>query len=157
MKYYISLLFVTSIVTTSCKNDTVLKNSTNSTTVVPFTEVGNQMKAQSQATIEQQALTNNKVAANPATPVAAGMNPVHGQPGHRCDIPVGAPLNTPTSGNKSQNITVPTTTVTNTPNVNSVTTTTTVEVAPTPEGMNPPHGQANHRCDITVGAPLPKE
>lgn len=26
-------------------------------------------------------------------PVAAGMNPAHGQPGHRCDIAVGAPLN----------------------------------------------------------------
>ena len=25
--------------------------------------------------------------------VAAGMNPAHGQPGHRCDIAVGAPLN----------------------------------------------------------------
>jgi hypothetical protein len=32
--------------------------------------------------------------ATPAiTPVAPGMNPQHGQPGHRCDIAVGAPLN----------------------------------------------------------------
>lgn len=23
-----------------------------------------------------------------------------------------------------------------------------------PKGMNPPHGQPNHRCDIAVGAPL---
>ena len=29
------------------------------------------------------------------TEVAEGMNPPHGQPGHRCDIPVGAPLNSP--------------------------------------------------------------
>jgi hypothetical protein len=28
----------------------------------------------------------------PAAPVATGMNPQHGQPGHRCDIAVGAPL-----------------------------------------------------------------
>ena len=28
-----------------------------------------------------------------ATTVAPGMNPAHGQPGHRCDISVGAPLN----------------------------------------------------------------
>jgi len=27
------------------------------------------------------------------TAVAPGMNPAHGQPGHRCDIAVGAPLN----------------------------------------------------------------
>src|SRR6188474_1027285 len=26
---------------------------------------------------------------------AEGMNPPHGQPGHRCDIAVGAPLNSP--------------------------------------------------------------
>ncbi|HEV7780449.1 MAG TPA: hypothetical protein VGO58_04240 [Chitinophagaceae bacterium] len=33
----------------------------------------------------------------PTTPVkvAAGMNPAHGEPGHRCDIAVGAPLNSP--------------------------------------------------------------
>ena len=29
-------------------------------------------------------------------------------------------------------------------------------VAKTAPGMNPPHGQPNHRCDIAVGAPLPK-
>ena len=34
---------------------------------------------------------------------------------------------------------------------------TTPEATPTPEGMNPPHGQPKHRCDIAVGAPLPKE
>jgi hypothetical protein len=27
------------------------------------------------------------------TATAPGMNPAHGQPGHRCDIPVGQPLN----------------------------------------------------------------
>ena len=26
----------------------------------------------------------------------------------------------------------------------------------TAPGMNPPHGQEGHRCDIAVGAPLPK-
>src|SRR5690606_31144410 len=33
----------------------------------------------------------------PATvqPTAPGMNPPHGEPGHRCDIAVGAPLNSP--------------------------------------------------------------
>ncbi len=29
-------------------------------------------------------------------------------------------------------------------------------VAKTPPGMNPPHGQEGHRCEIAVGAPLPK-
>jgi hypothetical protein len=34
---------------------------------------------------------------------------------------------------------------------------TTVTSTSTPPGMNPPHGQEGHRCDIAVGAPLPKE
>ena len=37
---------------------------------------------------------SNTVSVNGSTSVAAGMNPAHGQPGHRCDIPVGAPLPT---------------------------------------------------------------
>jgi len=57
---------------------------------------------------------------------AAGVNPPHGQPGHRCDIAVGAPL----GGNSMLG---------NDTSVN----------------LNPPHGQAGHRCDIAVGAPLP--
>ena len=72
-----------------------------------------------------------------------GLNPVHGQPGHRCDIPVGAPLNSkpvaatqqnqPGAGNKNQPVVINT---------------------PTAPGMNPPHGQPGHRCDIAVGTPL---
>ena len=86
-------------------------------------------------------------------PVQKGMNPAHGQPGHRCDIPVGAPLkSTPAPSaptTKPQTVTTP---------VNTVTTVTKpAENTVTPEGMNPPHGQENHRCDIAVGAPLPKQ
>jgi hypothetical protein len=81
----------------------------------------------------------------PATAKAAP-NPPHGQPGHRCDIAVGAPLDSkPTQ-----------------PNINT-TPTQPVTVAPVPvpsaattvaAGVNPAHGQPNHRCDIAVGAPL---
>jgi hypothetical protein len=82
----------------------------------------------------------------PATTVttAPGMNPAHGQPGHRCDIAVGAPLNSPAT----KTTTTPATTnpaVTSTITPTAVTTTT---------GMNPAHGQPGHRCDIAVGAPL---
>ncbi|MHC0439867.1 hypothetical protein [Flavobacterium sp. 3-210] len=93
--------------------------------------------------------------------VAKGMNPPHGQSGHRCDIPVGAPLNSPVakpaatntaqSGTASKSFTV--TPPANNPTPALLSTETTPTVA---EGMNPPHGQAGHRCDIAVGAPLPK-
>lgn len=82
-----------------------------------------------------------------STPALAGMNPAHGQPGHRCDIAVGAPLNsapsTPAATTTSSTIT-PTTI---TPTANKTKTVT----AP---GMNPPHGEPGHRCDIAVGASL---
>ena len=74
--------------------------------------------------------------------IAPGMNPPHGQPGHRCDIAVGAPLDSPPGTGKTplvasqQNVPAQTTTPTTVP------------------GMNPPHGQPGHRCDIPVGAPL---
>lgn len=104
-----------------------------------------------------------QVVTTTAAPVktAKGMNPPHGQPGHRCDIPVGAPLNSPatkttTTTNASQNGTV-SQNFTVTPQANPVpallSTETETKVA---EGMNPAHGQPGHRCDIPVGAPLPK-
>ena len=94
---------------------------------------------------------SNTVSVNQPKPTAPGMNPPHGQPNHRCDIPVGAPLNS----KKAEATTVKTT---------DIQTTTTAPIA-TPEnnagstsvadGMNPAHGQPGHRCDIPVGAPLP--
>ncbi|MFD2245018.1 hypothetical protein [Pontibacter ruber] len=68
------------------------------------------------------------------------LNPAHGQPGHRCDIEVGAPLNLPAR-----------------PNLNPPTTvapsTSQPQVAP---GTNPPHGYPGHDCSVAVGAPLNK-
>ena len=93
-----------------------------------------------------------------APAVAAGsgkVNPPHGQPGHRCDIAVGAPLDgaAPAPANKSvaapqpaagAKSSKPTVTPVTMPAGNAT-------VAP---GTNPPHGQPGHRCDIAVGAPL---
>jgi len=67
------------------------------------------------------------------------LNPPHGQPGHRCDIAVGAPLDG-TSTNAAP-------TQINMQNEANAT-------PATGEGLNPPHGQPGHRCDIQVGAPL---
>jgi hypothetical protein len=61
------------------------------------------------------------------------LNPKHGLPGHRCDIPEGAPLNT-AAGSQA-------------PAVNMK------QPAGTAR-LNPQHGAPGHRCDIAVGAPL---
>ena len=81
---------------------------------------------------------------------AVGMNPPHGQAGHRCDIAVGAPLNSPPNKSIPNPATI--SSVTNSPAPAIVKTNTAAVV--TKPGMNPPHGQAGHRCDIAVGAPL---
>jgi hypothetical protein len=82
----------------------------------------------------------------PVQPTVPGMNPPHGQPNHRCDIAVGAPLNS-----KPAPATAPTTTAAAQPQVVMTEVPNKVKTAP---GMNPPHGEPNHRCDIAVGAPL---
>ncbi len=61
------------------------------------------------------------------------LNPKHGLPGHRCDIPEGAPLNA-APGSQA-------------PAVN-------MKQAAGAARLNPQHGAPGHRCDIAVGAPL---
>lgn len=104
------------------------------------------------------------------------LNPPHGQPYHRCDIPVGAPLNSTPAGTniKATNNQIQTTTPkssTSAPNVannpysptvenasrlnpSQPRNTTTVTSGNKPR-LNPPHGQPFHRCEIPVGSPLP--
>ena len=95
-----------------------------------------------EATLEQkkQALQNVVPTTNNTnTSGDLAMNPAHGQPGHRCDIPVGAPLNG-AAGNSNS-----------TPTLNK---TNSVPASISGNGVNPPHGQPGHRCDIKVGDPL---
>jgi len=85
--------------------------------------------------------SNVETTENPKT--TAALNPVHGEPGHRCDIPVGTPLDQPTTTNLQQ------TNTTINPNVSPVR----VQGGDTPT-KNPAHGQPGHDCSIPVGADL---
>lgn len=157
MKNTILGLMAITIVTISCKKD----------------ERATYIKEE--ASVQQPAVATNQVpkaslldqagfqpAQNPsaAAVTAPGINPPHGQPGHRCDIPVGQPLNS-----KPQQ---PDQTPSATPNQAQ-----TIQIDPnslkpgkfsvengkakntkTAKGMNPPHGEPGHRCDIPVGQPL---
>lgn len=108
------------------------------------------------ATPQNVVLNNPAPATTAAAPVAAGMNPAHGQPGHRCDIAVGAPLNSKPSAAPSTTST-PLSLQPSVPEAKTITTPAapaTQPVAATAPGMNPPHGQPGHRCDIAVGSPL---
>lgn len=76
------------------------------------------------------------------------LNPAHGMPGHRCDIQVGAPLNSPAAPNLPM------------PNLQPLPAQPVQSAQPTQgtvaPGTNPPHGQPGHDCGIPVGAPLTK-
>ncbi|HEY1113072.1 MAG TPA: hypothetical protein VGE66_05905 [Chitinophagaceae bacterium] len=94
--------------------------------------------------------------AAPATgSAAAGTNPPHGQPGHRCDLAVGAPLN----GAPAPSMQVPT--GAQKPNMTIQPQATPVTMpAPSNSGgarINPPHGQPGHDCSVQVGQPLPSK
>lgn len=95
-------------------------------------------------TVTPQNIPATGTAAQGAT---AALNPAHGEPNHRCDIPVGAPLNTPAQ----PKLNVPTTTIT--PPMQPTQATQGAVAA----GTNPPHGQPGHDCSIPVGAPLLKK
>jgi len=108
--------------------------------------------------------TKQPVIVAPATVASnatARLNPAHGQPGHRCDIAVGAPLDgkpsSPAATTATPAIPQPAsaTPITISPNTSIPAATPVVTpVASTAPGMNPAHGQPGHRCDIAVGAPL---
>lgn len=75
--------------------------------------------------------------ANQAPAKQVALNPPHGEPGHDCALPVGAPLDGTPQPRLVQ------------PNLSPIPAKTTV--AP---GTNPPHGEPGHDCAIPVGAPL---
>ena len=101
-------------------------------------------------------LTNTAPAANNAVNGGSvALNPEHGQPGHRCDIPVGAPLNG--AGQQTPaNATTPTQGMQAGPRVqNSVPATTAPTQISSQVKLNPPHGEPGHDCAVPVGQPLP--
>ncbi len=105
------------------------------------------------------------LAAPTIDPNNQGMNPAHGQPGHRCDIDVGAPLNSPpgksapaqpvqvnpTGSNPGSQPASSVPSITSPTQINPV-----AQPGKTLPGMNPAHGEPGHDCAIPVGSPLKK-
>ena len=88
--------------------------------------------------------------------VAPGMNPAHGEPGHRCDISVGAPLNSPPGKSPAPAAAAPQPMPMPMPQQQTVTTAKPSGPVPNPMNLavNPAHGEAGHSCAIAVGAPF---
>lgn len=168
-------LLAVSLLICSCKKDLEPQESvsdgaaTTTETAAAPTAV---LPAQADATM--QTVNAPQTQAMPAQPaaVAPGMNPAHGQPNHRCDIAVGAPLNSPQkmastpamtinpNDMKSAQAPVISNNAVQVPSPAGGSTPAMLNPTATPAtvaaGMNPPHGQDGHRCDIAVGQPLPK-
>jgi len=118
-------------------------------------------------TLQNGANLNSPQVSNPTAPIIANasgtppkLNPPHGQPFHRCEIPVGSPLNAAPATPASTVIstggapTLENAARLNNPQVNNPTAPTIANVSGTPPKLNPPHGQPFHKCEIPVGSPL---
>ena len=93
--------------------------------------------------------TQTNIETNENTGTTAALNPAHGQPGHRCEIPVGAPLDqAPATTMQQQQTNTPVSTNASPVRVNTSSGTAL---------KNPPHGQPGHDCAVPVGADLPQQ
>jgi len=151
----------------ACNNDTPSQSSaTEETTTTPDAGAPNLSAPQGEmpagtgsesGALQAPATTPGQTtpAATPGqtTPAAASsgkVNPPHGQPGHVCGTPVGAPLGQAPASKGGATVSVP-----------SPTSAPTIAPAPASAqpakvapGTNPPHGQPGHVCGTPVGAPL---
>lgn len=91
-------------------------------------------------------IPSNQTVTAPSAGGSTALNPAHGMPGHRCDIAVGAPLNSaPAAATNNQ---------TQQPPIMMQPAPATAPSTGNTGAKNPAHGLPGHRCDIAVGAPL---
>lgn len=138
MKLQIYSLLFLGLVMTACSKNQDNNNNKPEQSAALATSQDNKV---ANATIESNA-TSNTVA----------LNPEHGQPGHRCDLQVGQPLNSAPQQAPAP-VAMQDLGFNTNPNAQSV-------VVPNNTGqtgkpaLNPPHGEPYHNCDIQVGQPL---
>ena len=153
IKTILSLAFVGTLILSSCKNESadVQQITEEPSTEMPASQMSEPMESEMQEPAQQQMQEPSSMPQNitPAPATSQRLNPEHGMPNHRCDIQVGAPLNSPAGKPAPQAVTTPVQqTLPGAPSIlNAPTSNTAV-------GMNPPHGQPGHKCDVAVGAPL---
>lgn len=97
--------------------------------------------------VQPSVVPNQPVQTAPAAtaPVTtAGLNPAHGQPNHRCDIAVGAPLSSPVQTSQPTQSIQPV----------QATKPSAIPVGGSTARLNPAHGEPGHDCKIPVGQPL---
>ena len=152
-------IFISTLFVTGCgykASDDVKATTPQSTTpAIPVLTVDSTGKVTATAPGTTSPNGSATTSANPVQAAApsGALNPAHGQPGHRCEIAVGAPLDSKPVVTTTTTTASPTTTTT-TQNAAPASAATTTPVPAPSSGANPAHGQPGHRCDIAVGAPL---
>ncbi|MCU0403229.1 MAG: hypothetical protein MUE99_01685 [Chitinophagaceae bacterium] len=143
-----SFIAITLLVSAAC-NEPSEENSSDATLSTPsVTEAPVVPPAK-----DSSATLNITPSAATVTAPVTSVNPPHGQPGHRCDIAVGAPLPSTNTTAPAPNPVVTQPAVINPPPAANPIPVTSGPVQG-PKKVNPPHGEPGHRCDIAVGAPL---
>ena len=108
--------------------------------VVGLTAFTSCKDAEEKTSEENQTTPNTEMSGNTSgNAETPDVNPPHGEPGHRCDMPVGASLsgaNNTNAGSSSQMTTSP------------------IRLKESKPTKNPPHGEPYHDCTIPVGGDL---
>ena len=153
--YFFSFIILL-VTTTGCGTASVSEKEMSSNSVVTASRQMNEVvdpkinpvKLPDSSTIHPSPSNTINLPVAPDISSAAGLNPAHGQPGHRCEIPVGASMNSkpaiPISNSTVQVVPGTTSAVNNQSTISKPVTT----------GINPEHGKPGHRCDIAVGEAL---
>lgn len=106
--------------------------------VVSFTAFTSCKDAEKKTAEETQTIQNTQMSGNTSENAETpDVNPPHGQPGHRCDMPVGASLTGSNSSSQQQEMT-----------------SSPIRIKGDKPTKNPPHGEPYHDCSIPVGADL---
>lgn len=157
-----SLFFVACSSKDSKSYDESLSPATSTKPVTPLTitdtllsDSGSVRQAPQMSMPTAPATKTTTLSGNMAT-AKAGANPAHGQPGHRCDIAVGAPLSTPVSASTTASSAPQVKSITSNPITSSPAVSTPSALSSTGSSgkLNPPHGQPGHDCAVEVGKPL---
>lgn len=150
------LLIASAAILYSCDKKEEVQSNTETVTNVKNDSIN---KIGSVTYTDDTAEVADAVAANNTSDKPA-LNPEHGQPYHRCEIPVGAPIDSAPQQNAAPQVMPQQNTAGNNFNTNPISPSMSPS-APAPAqatgpkpALNPVHGEPHHRCDIEVGAPL---
>ena len=155
----LTLILTSAVILNACEDKKTTSEKTTETPVADTVKIEDSTVSAANSAVE---ITPNAVA-SPVSENISGekpaFNPEHGKPFHRCDIAVGAPIDSAPQQNAAP-ISMPQQSASNnnfntSPIAPSIAAPVSTPQASGPKpALNPAHGEPHHRCDLQVGAPL---